>query len=205
MFLPSLISAGALALSVDAFLVPFGSNNVQADDFSIYEGPHEVSVDCVSCPFGLPSSQDGQVEWKQGVPSDLDMLFNVEKNLVTFNGVAVYPLPNPSLVPLLTVTQRPKNGIEGANEEVPHDLKLSYSLEVIPRPAQDGNTLLTLTLGPMALENEMIRVDDVEVQIIRDANGKVRGQRQHLSHELHANTKLIAYHSFGQNSHTRTK
>ena len=175
MILSNLISVGALALAADAFLVPFGADAVKTgEDLSIYESPKEVSIDCTSCPYAQKVGEDGHREWKHDVPSDLDMVFDVEKNVVTFNGVPIFPITNPGPIPLLTVTQRTKAGTEDAEE--PQQLKISYSLEAIPKPANDGNTLITLTLGPMALENEMIRVDDVEVKIIRDVNGKVSDQ-----------------------------
>ena len=152
MRLSSLISAGALALTAEAFLVPFGTKSVSAgEDLSTFDTTHDVSIDCSTCPYAVTAGEDNHREWKKDVPSDLDMTLRVENNLVTFNGVPIFPLQSPGLIPLLTVTQRPTVDADVKSEEV----KISYSLEVIAKPANDGNTLFTVTLGPMALENEI--------------------------------------------------
>ena len=102
------------------------------------------------------------------------MKFQVVNNAITFNGVAVYPVTNPGLPPVLTVSQKVKDGVETSMEGLDRDLRLSYSLEMAQQPFEDGNTLITITISAMALDGQMIRVDDLEVKAIKDSAGTVR-------------------------------
>lgn len=174
MLLHSLFSAGALAVTANAFLLPLNHNGPLPDDLSIYSGSQKVVLDCSRCPYALQSEQNGKRDWKNDVPSDLEMELSVDKNSILFNGVPIYPITTPGLPPTLSVSQKAKGEAEEAEKGNVENLRMSYSLEMIQKPFDDGNTLLTMTMTIMALENEMIRIDDLEIKTIKDAQGNVR-------------------------------
>ena len=175
MLLHSLLSIGALAVSANGLLVPYQFEDKQPHDLSLQQAAQKVVLDCSDCPFALKTERNGQREWKNQVPSDLEMELNVKDNALQFNGVPIIPVNNPGLPPTLTVTQKAKEGgVDSKEVDDVTDLTISYSLEMIKKPFQDGNTLLTLTISILALDNEMVRVDDIEVKLIKDTAGNVR-------------------------------
>ena len=169
----SYVSLGALAVTANAVLVPLNSENLATNDFSINQGPQVFSLDCSTCPYALKSERNGQHEWTNDVANDLEMKFQIVDNALTFNGVAVYPVSNPGLPPALTVSQKVKDGVETGMEGLDRDLRLSYSLEMAQQPFEDGNTLITIMISALALDGQMIRVDDMEVKAIQDSAGTV--------------------------------
>lgn len=169
----SLAALGALALTANAILIPLDSDNFAANDLSVNRGPQLVKLDCSTCPYALKSERNGEHEWTNDVPNDLEMKFEILDNAITFNGVALYPANSPGFPPPLTVSQNPKDGVETSMEGLGHDLRLSYSLEMAQKPFDDGDSLVTITISPMALDAEMIRVDDMEVKAIKDSAGTV--------------------------------
>ena len=171
------VAIGALAVTANAVFVPFDSNTIATIDLSTKQGPQIVNLDCSTCPYALKSERNGQKEWTNDVANDLEMKFQVVDNAITFNGVALFPVTNPGLPPVLTVSQKAKDGVESSMEGLDQDLRLSYSLEMAQTPFENGNSLITITISPMALDGQMIRVDDMEVKAIKDSNGNVNFSR----------------------------
>ena len=164
---------GALAVTANAFLVPLDSKDLPVTDLTVNPGPEVVKIDCATCPYALKSEQNGQREWSHDVASDLEMKVQVVDNAVTFNGVALYPVTSPGLPPVLTVSQHAKDGVETSVEAADEDLRLSYSIELEQKPFEDGNSLITIIISPMALDGQMIRVDDMDIKAIKDTAGTV--------------------------------
>lgn len=170
----SYLTLGALAVTANAFLVPLESQDLPVNELTVNPGPEFVKLDCSTCPYALKSEPNGQREWSNDVANELEMEFQVIENAITFNGVALYPVTSPGLPPALTVSQKAKDGAEASVEGQGQDLRLSYSIEMEQKPFEDGNSLITITISPMALDGQMIRVDDLEVKAIRDSTGTVR-------------------------------
>lgn len=171
--LPSYAALGALAVTANAFLVPLNSDDLPVNDLTLNPGPEVVSLDCSTCPYALKGESNGQREWSNDVANDLEVKFQVIDNAVSFNGVALYPVASPALPPVLTVSQKVKAGVETSVEGLGQDLRLSYSVEMAEKPFEDGNSLISITVSPMALEDQMIRVNDVEIKAIKDSAGTV--------------------------------
>ena len=173
----SYLSLGALAVTANAFLVPLYSdepNNDGLNSLSINQGPQTTTLDCSNCPYALQSERNGQHEWTTFVPNDLEMTLEVANNAITFNGVTIFPVTNPGSPPVLTVKQVVKKGAETSMKGLDRDLRLSYSLEMTSKPFDDGNSLIIISISPMALDGEMIRIDDLEIKAIQDSAGTVR-------------------------------
>ena len=191
MLLQSFLGIGTLAVTANAVLVPYKIEDSKVPDLSIYQGAKKITLDCSTCPYALKTEEDGKRGWSHEIPSDLEMEFDVKDNFITFNGVPISPLNNPTLPPILSVAQKAKEGAESDVNGDVEDLRLSYSLEMIQKPFDDGNTLLTLTMSVMALDNQMIRVDDIELKAIKDSNGNV--SKPHIArHEFEALPLLIS-------------
>ena len=171
----SYLSLGALAVTANAFLVPlYTDDKVATNDLAITQGPQTINLDCTSCPYALKSERNGQHEWTNDVASDLEMNFEVVNNAITFNGATIFPMTSPGLPPVLTVKQNVKSGVETSMEGLDRNLGLSYSLETASKPFEDGNSLIIITISAMALDGQMIRVDDIEIKAIKDSAGGVR-------------------------------
>lgn len=167
------LTLGALAVTANAFLVPLDSKDLPVTDLTVNPGPEVVKIDCATCPYALKSEQNGQREWSHEVASDLEMKVQIINNAITFNGVALYPVTSPGLPPILTVSQHAKAGVETNLEAADGELRLSYSIELEQKPFEDGNSLITIIISPMALDGQMIRVDDMEIKAIKDTAGTV--------------------------------
>ncbi len=169
----SYLSLGTLAVTANAFLVPLYSENVATDGLSIKQGSQTINLDCSTCPYALKSERNGQHEWTNDVASDLEMNVEVVDNAIRFNRVTVFPVTNPGLPPVLTVEQNVKQGVETSMEGFDRSLRLSYSLEMASKPFDDGNSLIIISISPMALDGQMIRIDDIEIKAIQDSAGTV--------------------------------
>lgn len=180
MLLSSILSTGTLALTTSAFLIP-GDTEAAVKAFEHpdlvriqqQEDSQTVRLDCSTCPFALNSERHGSHEWTNDVASDLELTFNTDGRSINFNGVPFFPIAAPGLPPTLKALQIKKENqpnFEGSSK----DLKLSYSLEYYTRDFKDSNSLVTVVMTIMGLDGQMIKVDDVEIKVIKDSNGEVR-------------------------------
>ena len=55
----------------------------------------------------------------------------------------------------------------------PGDLRLSYSLEYDEKKADDGSSLVSVIMTILALDGEMVKVDNIEIKTIKKADGDV--------------------------------
>ena len=168
MLLPTFLSASALALTANAFLVPLETPNDQTSPFdptSFAQQSQTLNLDCSSCPFALGKNQDGTV-WKQDIRSDLVMEFTAEGNSLKLNGVPFYPIAMPPLPPAISAKQVPKGEDQLTNEE---SLRLSYSLEFENQNPGLVKALMTV----MGLEGRMINVDNIEIKALKSPGGEV--------------------------------
>lgn len=185
MHLTNFLSTTALALTANAFLIPQEiADDVQAAKSkaanvvpSLFDHTSQSShsLDCTSCPFALASERNGAHEWTNDVASTLEMDFATEDKHLTLNGKPFYPVTIEELPGELFVSQVPSNLSQSklASEGYQGDLKLSYTLE-IPYPVEvDGHQLITVTMGILGLDGEMVKVDDVEIKAVKEADGSV--------------------------------
>ena len=172
MILTSYLSL-ALAVSVNSFLIPgdveaFTENHATPAAL----GDSEIKLDCSSCPYALNSERHGGHEWTNDVQSDLKMHFDTNGETLRLNGVPFYPI-QAGIPPQLHVKQSKKDNEDTTFEAFPGDLRLSYSLEYEERKADDGNTLVTVVMTILALDGQMVKIDNVEIKSIKQADGKV--------------------------------
>ena len=192
MLLHTLLSAGALTLTANAFLVPFGiSEKVHhletlggdvtdkiAQSLKAFEVTHPdfqtVRLDCSTCPFALNSDRKGHHEWAANVNNELELKFSSENGKVSLNGKPFYPISNPPLPPILSVKQIQKESDGSAKkwEGYHGDLTLSYSLEIENKKhfKAEKTNLISIVFTIMGLEGEMVNVDDIEILVIETEN-----------------------------------
>ena len=181
MLLPSLLSVSALGVAAQAFLLPeianlpdtHNSNNVVPA--IVDHNTQVINVDCSTCPYALNSDRDGVHEWTADVASDLEMKFETDGKVLKLNGVPFYPNPNPNLPPLLSVSQKKKDGEISTMEGYHGQLRMSYSVEFAAKKFED-HTLVRLLLTVMGLDGQMVRVDDIEIKAIKSEDGTVNSQ-----------------------------
>ena len=178
MLLPSYLSVGALALTANAFLIPGDLEDFSVKGFahpavSQLQASKTVTIDCSTCPYALKTERDDSHEWTNDVASDLEMTINSDGNSLLFDGISFYPIQAPGLPPPLQISQKKKEGEKSTMEGFQGGLRLSYSLESEEKKADDGNSLVSLSMTIMALDGQMVKVDDVEIKAIKDAEGKV--------------------------------
>lgn len=161
MILSTLLSTGAFGLAAQAFLVIPETKS------------QSVTVDCASCPFALNSLRNGAHEWTGNVESNLEMDIASEDDTLRLNNVPFFPLQNPTLPPILFVSQKKKDGEVSTMEGFEGPLRLSYSMEYNEKHFKD-NSLVTALMTIMGLDGQMIKVDNVEIKAIKGADGKVR-------------------------------
>lgn len=191
MLLPTLLSAGALALTANALLVPlevterghhleFLGGDVSdeaAQSYNGFQATHPelqtVRLDCSTCPFALESDREGRHEWATHVSNELELKFSSENGRVSLNGKPFYPLSD-LLPPVLSAKQTQKEGDDSAKkwEGYHGDLKLSYSLEIENKKhsTTDKANLLSIVFTIMGLDGEMVNVDDIEILVIETQN-----------------------------------
>ena len=178
MLLPSLISAGILGVATQAFLLPenvnlppaHGSNNVLPS--TIDQAGQVIKLDCSTCPYALNSERNGVHEWTADVASDLAMKIENDGKSLMCNDVPFYPITNPTLPPILSVSQIKRDGDVSTMEGYHGDLRLSYSMEYDEKKFED-NSLVTVLMTVMGLDGRMVKVDDVEIKVIKKADGTV--------------------------------
>ena len=95
------------------------------------------------------------------------MRFAAEQKHLTLNGNPFYPVTIQDLPGALLAAQVKKGRDEGVH------VKLSYTLEMEQQKAVDGNELVTITMSVLGIENQMIKVDNVEIKTIKEADGSV--------------------------------
>ena len=183
MLLPSLLSVTALGVAAQAFLVPeieidslpdaHNSNNVVPA--IIDHNTQVINLDCSTCPYALNSDRNGVHEWTADVASDLEMKFEADGKVLKFNGVPFYPKSNPSLPPLLSVSQKKKDGEVSTMEGYHGQLRMSYSVEYSAKKFED-HTLVTLLMTVMGLDGQMVKVDNVEIKAIKSDDDTVSPQ-----------------------------
>ena len=135
-----------------------------------------INLDCSTCPYALNSQRNGHHEWVANVPNDLELNFASEDNILKLNGIPFYPIQNPTLPPRLTVSQKKKDAEATTFEGFDGKLGLSYSMEYNEKKFEE-NSLVTVVMTVMGLDGEMIKVDNVEIQAIKEAGGKVRSSQ----------------------------
>lgn len=188
MLLPTLLSAGALALTANAFLLPLeivekiphlevpGGDvpDEVAQSHQGFEVTHSefqtVRLDCSTCPFALESDRKGRHEWAANVKNELELKFSSENGKVSLNGKPFYPVSNPPLPPILSAKQIQKESDAAAKkwEGYHGDLTLSYSLEIESKKHfnKDKANLLSIVFTIMGLDGEMVNVDDIKILVI---------------------------------------
>lgn len=177
MILSTLLSTGAFTLAAQAFLViPDATSIPKVDDTlpaTFRTKSHSVTVDCATCPFALNSLRNGAHEWTGDVESNLEINIASDDDTLTLNDVPFFPLQNPTLPPTLFVSQKKKDGEVSTMEGFEGPLKLSYSMEYSEKHFTD-KSLVTALMTIMGLDGQMIKVDNVEIKAIKEADGKVR-------------------------------
>lgn len=187
MLTKQLLSASALALTVNAVLIPTGmlekvdSETKSFDDafmdeiFGNFNGVEVVKtnstivhLDCSTCPFALKNERNGKHEWISNTKSDLEMTFATEDGKLTFNGVPFYPISN-TLPPILAVKQveRESEASEGHHEGHEEELNMSYGLEIENKRSTGENAeVVSIIMSIIGLEDQMIEVDDIEIKLV---------------------------------------
>lgn len=180
MILNSLLSVGALSLTAQAFLVLPEVNSIPKIETSEAKVPtslngelQRINIDCSTCPFALNSYRNGQHEWTSDVKSDLEMVIVSDGETLKFNEVPFYPTPNPPLPPTLFVAQTKKEGEESTMAGYEGPLRVSYSMEHEIRKSTDGNNEVKIIMTLMGLDGQMVKIDDLEMKVVTDAEGKV--------------------------------
>lgn len=179
MLLPTLLSAGALALTANAFLLPLELVE-KVDGLETLSGDipdslvQTIRLDCSTCPFALDSVRKGRHEWATKVSNELELNFSSENGRVSLNGKPFYPISNPPLPPILSAKQIQKVGDASVKkwEGYHEDLTLSYSLEIENKKhfSKDKANLLSIVFTIMGLDGEMVNVDDIEILVIETEN-----------------------------------
>ena len=183
MMLNTLLSAGAFGIAAHAFLVVPETNSLPVIEnkapAALTTSRQDINIDCSTCPYALNSQRNGHHEWTSDVPSELELHFASEGNTLQLNDVPFYPMQNPTLPPHLTVTQKKQPQVVSAMEGFDGKLGLSYSLEFSERvflEHGEETNLLVITMTIMGLDGEMVKVDDVEINAIKAADGSVSTQ-----------------------------
>ena len=164
------------ATSSLAFLLPeINTEDQPKSDFLpafIKTSGETVNLDCSTCPFALSSQRNGVHEWTNDVESVLKMEFKADGKTLHLNGVPFYPISQPSPPPTLFVSQSKKDGQSSNMEGYDGNLRLSYSMEYDEKKFAD-NSLVTVLMTVMGLDGQMIKVDNIEVTAIKEADGTV--------------------------------
>jgi len=198
MILSSLLSAGAFSLAAQGFLVVPEINSLPEIESkapaTLDTSSQNVNIDCASCPFALNSLRNGAHEWTGDVESDLEMKIVSADNTLNFNNVPFFPLHNPSFPPILFVSQKKKDDETSTLEGFEGNLRLSYSMEYNEKKFED-NSLVTIVMTIMGLDGQMIKVDNIEIKAIREADGKVSNPLTFPESIIEAKNKQLTLHS----------
>ena len=177
MHITNFLSTATLALTANAFLIPLEIvDDLEATKAAnivpsiVDHNTQTLSLDCSTCPFALASERHGAREWTNDVKSDLEMEFAADNKHLTMNGKTLYPVTINDLPGELSALQVEKGA--GASKDN-LNLKLSYTLE-IPQPQKvEDAELVTVIMNILALDGQMVKVDNVEVQALKEADGSV--------------------------------
>ena len=182
MLLSSLLSVSVLGVAAQAFMVPeiaelpdtHNSNNVVP---AIIDHNNQViKLDCSNCLYAVKSDDRNRVhEWTADVASDLEMKFEADGKVLKFNGVPFYPTTNPTMPPLLSVSQNKKDGEVSTMEGYHGTLRMSYSVEYSTKKFT-GHTLVTLLMTVMGIDGQMVKVDNIEIKVVRSDDDTVSPQ-----------------------------
>lgn len=179
MLYPSFLSVGAFALTANSFLIP-GDVEAFTDKEVLHpavspnqQRQQHVTLDCSSCPYALNSERNGVHEWISGVGSDLEMTVDSQDGALRLNEVPFYPIQTAGLPPALHVSQQKKSDEASTAEAYQGDLRLSYSVEFNEQKADDSSSLITITMSVLALDGEMVKIDDLEIKAVKDVSGQV--------------------------------
>lgn len=198
MILNSLLSAGAFSLAAQAFLVVPEINSLPEIESKVpatlNTNSQNINLDCANCPFALDSLRNGAHEWTADVASDVEMKIVSAGNTLKFNDVPFFPLQNPTLPPTLFVSQKKKDGQTSTMKGFEGNLRLSYSIEYNEKQFED-NSLVTILMTIMGLDGQMIKVDNIEIKAIREADGKVSISPVCAESRTPANNHQLTLHS----------
>lgn len=190
MHIPTFLSTAALALTVNAFLIPPEiADEVQAAQHAkagrlhnalekakakageilpqvVDHNSYGLKLDCASCPFALKSERNGVHEWTNDVESDLLMHFAAKDDQLLFNGKPFYPITVDKMPGLLYVPQVRKasqsgKGLEGYDK----DLKLSYTLEFETKGETAEDSLIDIKITVLGIDGQMVKIDDVDIKV----------------------------------------
>ena len=185
MILSSVLASSLLAYTANAFLLPLEiADKVEQSQApngapSIFNhNSQTVKIDCSSCPFALASSRNGQHEWKSGVKNDLILDLSAKDDELLLNGHHIYPLNTKAIPTPIKVKQVKQADESSENSPLDGDLSLSYSVALSPErqytgPGQNEFGLVDLTLTLLGVDGQMINVEDVNVKLIKGAEGRV--------------------------------
>ena len=186
MYLPTLLSTAALALTANAFLIPPEiADKAQAVHHAGAEQLHkakakageivpqivdhnsyDIKLDCASCPFALKSERSGVHEWTNDVESDLLMHFAAKDDQLTLNGKPFYPITPNKLPGLLYTPQVRKASEDGKGlEGYDKDLKLSYTLEFETNAETEEDSLIDIKMTVLGIDGQMVKIDDVDIKV----------------------------------------
>jgi len=180
MFLKTLFTTGALALTANAFLVPIevaeAVQVAKALANTIIPSEQTLNLDCSTCPLAVKDSRTGLNTWLENAPkSDLKMTFSTseDRRSLSLNGVNFFPATYNNLAHPLKTKQVIKAGEVVASDIQPFsgELGLSYSLEVKPEVEEAGLVLTPLFMQILGLDGKMVNVDTVIIPILRMSNG----------------------------------
>jgi len=129
-----------------------------------------INLDCSSCLYAVKSDSNKVHEWTPGIASDLEMKFEADGKVLKFNGVPFYPKTDPTMPPLLSVSQKKKDGEVSTMEGYDGQLRMSYSVEYSTKQFKD-HTLVTLLMTVMGIDGQMIKVDNVQIKVIKGRDG----------------------------------
>ena len=181
MYLTNFLSTASLALTANAFLIPLEIvDDVEATKAAnivpsvVDHNTQTLNLDCSTCPFALASERHGVHEWTNDVKSELEMEFAADNKHLTMNGKILYPVTINDLPGELSALQVEKEpGASKEFEGYKGNLKLSYTLE-IPQPQKvEDAEIVTVIMSILALDGQMVKVDNVEVQALKQADGSV--------------------------------
>lgn len=198
MILSPLLSAGVFSLAAQAFLVVPEINSLPEIENkappTLDAISHNVNLDCASCPFALDSLRNGAHEWTADVASDLEIKIESAGDTLKFNDVSFFPLQNPTLPPALTVSQTKKDGQDDTMKGFEGSLRLSYSVEYDEKKFEESS-LITILMTIMGLDGQMIKVDNIEIKAIKEADGKVRTSPFSAGTRTKANSHQLTLYS----------
>ena len=177
-----LSSAAALALTVDAFLVPLEvSDEVTVDDSSLVPGAQKqtFNLECPGCPIALETDDPAPRVWKivdgpnDQPSSKLVLDFAVEGGQVKLNDLPIFPPGPQGGLGLRAKQTTSEESIKPYQQGVP----LSTSIEIQPVEAVVGKDgvmkIHPISIEILGLSDHVVHTDTVRVLAAEGANGRV--------------------------------